>query len=106
MESQIKGVKKGREQLLVSVLQRCPSYRQSNKESIKRQGPTLGVLFTEVTINRVECTSEENLFADQPVAILLVIAAQEMVMSDEQELVHHIHVLAYFHPCQVSKGNS
>ena len=90
----------------MSILQRCPSYRQSNKESIERQGPTLGVLFTEVTINRVECTSEENLFADQPVAILLVIAAQEMVMSDEQELVHHIHVLAYFHPCQVSKGNS
>lgn len=66
----------------------------------------MGFLFTQVSINRVECTSEDNLFGDQPVAILLVIAAQEMVTSDEQELVHHIHVLAYFHPCQVSKGNS
>ena len=46
------------------------------------------------------------MFGDQPVAILLEIAAQEMVMSDELELVHHIHMLAYFHPCQVSKGNS
>ena len=27
IESQIKGVKKGRDQLQVSVLQRCPSYR-------------------------------------------------------------------------------
>jgi len=27
IESQIKGVKKGRDQLYVSVLQRCPSYR-------------------------------------------------------------------------------
>ena len=90
----------------MSVLQRCPSYRQSNKGNVKRQGPTVGFLFTQVSINRVECTSEDNLFVDQPVAILLVIAAQEMVMSDEQELVHHIHVLAYFHPCQVSKGNS
>ena len=90
----------------MSVLERYPSYGQSNKGSKERQGPTLGVLFTKVSINRVESTSEENLFGDQPVAILLEIAAQEMVMSDEQELVHHIHMLAYFHPCQVSKGNS
>ena len=90
----------------MSILERYPSYGESNKGSKERQGPTLGVLFTEVAINRVECTSEETLFGDQPVAILLETAAQEMVMSDEQELVHHIHMLAYFHPCQVSKGNS
>ena len=50
IESQIKGVKKGRDQLLVSVLQRCPSYRESNKGSKERQGPTLGVCFTEVSV--------------------------------------------------------
>ena len=50
IESQIKGAKKGRDQLQVSVLQRCPSYRESNKGSKERQGPTLSVRFTEVSI--------------------------------------------------------
>ena len=49
-ESQIKGVKKGRDQPYVSFLQRCPSYRESNIGSKERQGPTLGVLFTEVSV--------------------------------------------------------
>ena len=34
----------------VSVLERCLSYRESNKESKERQGPTLGVCFTEVSV--------------------------------------------------------
>jgi len=34
----------------VSVLQRCPSYGESNKGSKERQGPTLGVHFTEESI--------------------------------------------------------
>ena len=50
MESQIKGVQKDRDQLQVSILQRCPSYRESNKGSKERQGPTLGVYFTEVYV--------------------------------------------------------
>ena len=29
----------------MSILQRCPSYRESNKGSKERQGPTLGVRF-------------------------------------------------------------
>ena len=37
----------------MSVLQRCPSYRESNKGSKERQGPTLGVRFTEVSVKRV-----------------------------------------------------
>ena len=49
-ESQIKGVKKGRDQLWVSVLPRCPSYRESNQGSPERQGPTLGVCFTKVSV--------------------------------------------------------
>ena len=36
----------------MSVLQRCPSYRESNKGSKERQGPTLGVRFTEVSVKR------------------------------------------------------
>ena len=50
IESQIKGVKKGGDQLEVSILQRCPSYGESNKGSKERQGPTLGVPFTEVSV--------------------------------------------------------
>ena len=34
----------------MSVLERCPSYRESNKGSKERQGPTLGVRFMEVSV--------------------------------------------------------
>ena len=50
IESQIKGVKKDRDQLWVSVQQRCPSYGESNQPSKERQGPTLGVPLTEVCV--------------------------------------------------------
>ena len=50
IESQIEGVKKGRDQLWLSILQTCPSYKESNKGSQERQGPTLGVRFTEVYV--------------------------------------------------------
>ena len=36
----------------MSVLERCPSYRESNKGSKERQGPTLGVRFREVSVKR------------------------------------------------------
>ena len=36
----------------VSVLERCPSYRESTKGSKERQGPTISVPFTEVSVNR------------------------------------------------------
>ena len=49
-ESQIKGFKNGMDQFWVSVLPRCPSYRESNQGSQERQGPTLGVRLTEVSI--------------------------------------------------------
>ena len=38
----------------MSVLERCPSYRESNKGSKERQGPTLGVRFTEVSACLIE----------------------------------------------------
>ena len=41
IESQIQGVKKGRDQLSVSVLQRCPSYRGAHYEKVSY----LAVLF-------------------------------------------------------------
>ena len=36
----------------VSILERCPSYKESNKGNKQRQGPTLGVRFTEVSVKR------------------------------------------------------
>ena len=36
----------------MSVLQRCPSYRESNKGSKERQGPTLGVRLIEVSVKK------------------------------------------------------
>ena len=44
----------------MSVLERCPSYRESNKGSKERQGPTLGVRFTEVSVKR-ESTVVDNM---------------------------------------------
>ena len=48
--SEIKGVKKARDQLWVFVSQRCPFYRESNRGSKERQAPTLGVRLTEVSV--------------------------------------------------------
>ena len=36
----------------MSVLERCPSYRESNKGSKERQEPNLGVRFGEVSVQR------------------------------------------------------
>ena len=36
----------------MSVLERCPSYRESNKRSKERQGPTLSVRLIEVSVKR------------------------------------------------------
>ena len=44
---------KGRDQLWVSVYQRCLSYRESNEESHERQGSTLGVRLIESHIKKV-----------------------------------------------------
>ena len=49
----------------MSVLERCPSYRESNKGSKERQGPTLSVRFTEVSVKR-----ESTVFDD---LLLLVV---------------------------------
>ena len=34
----------------VSVSERSPSYKESNKGSKEKQGPTLGIRFTEVSV--------------------------------------------------------
>ena len=65
IESQIEGVKKGRNQLWVSVLQRCPSYRESNKASKERQGPTIGVRFSFDFFYDRDC-SEHEVRGDEP----------------------------------------
>ena len=38
------------QKVLVSILERCPSYKESNKGNKQRKGPTLGVRFTEVSV--------------------------------------------------------
>ena len=35
-----------------SMLERCRSYKESNKTSKERQGPTVGVSFTDVSVKR------------------------------------------------------
>ena len=44
----------------MSVLERCPSYRESNKRSKERQGPTLGVRFTGVHLIEVPVKREST----------------------------------------------
>ena len=36
----------------MSILERCPSYRESTERSKERQGPTLGVCLIEVSVKR------------------------------------------------------
>ena len=44
----------------MSVLERCPSYRESNKGNKQRQGPTLGVHFTGVRLIEVSVKREST----------------------------------------------
>ena len=44
----------------MSVLERCPSYRESKKGSKERQGPTLGVRFTGVHLIEVSVKREST----------------------------------------------
>ena len=39
-----------RQKVLASILERCPSYKESNKGNKQRKGSTLGVRFTEVSV--------------------------------------------------------
>ena len=49
----------------MSVLQRCPSYRESNKASKERQGPTIGVRFSFDFFYDRDC-SEHEVRGDAP----------------------------------------
>ena len=42
---------------------KCPSYRESNKGSKERQGPTLSVRFTEVSVKRESNVFSHNLLS-------------------------------------------
>ena len=42
-----------------AFIERCPSYKESNKGNKQRQGPTLGVRLIEVSIKR-ESTLQRN----------------------------------------------
>ena len=58
----------------MSVLERCPSYRESNKGSKERQGPTLSVRFTEVSVSvEVSVKRESTVF----LCLLKILSYQE-----------------------------
>ena len=57
----------------MSVLQRCPSYRESNERSKERQGPTLGVRFTEVSVKRESTIIPKSKTVYTPVFFRLVV---------------------------------
>ena len=46
----------------MSVLERCPSYKESNKGNKQRQGPTLGVRLIEVSIKRESTVNAKQAF--------------------------------------------
>ena len=54
----------------MSVLEGCPSYRQSNKGSKERQGPTVGVRLIEVSVKR-ELTAVYNVSSQNHAAPIL-----------------------------------
>ena len=60
IECQIKGVKKDRDKLYGSVLERFPSYRESNKESKEWQGPTLGVRFVRLIESQIKGVKKDR----------------------------------------------
>ena len=56
----------------MSVLERCPSYRESNKGTKERQGPTLSVSLIEVsvksesTVHRSESVFDKSCDEEMP----------------------------------------
>ena len=52
----------------MSVLERCPSYRESNKGSKERQEPNLGVRFGEVSVQREATVLPKGGVERKPVA--------------------------------------
>ena len=53
----------------MSVLERYPSYRESNKRSKERQGLTLGVRFTGVRLTEVSVKRESTVYLFQQKAL-------------------------------------
>ena len=62
----------------MSILERCPSYRESNKGSKERQGPTLSV-------NRDVCLVEVSVKRESTVETIP--AEKGTVESDSSELI-------------------
>ena len=90
IESQIKGVRKGRDQLQVSILQRCPSYRESNKGSKERQGPTLGVRFREVSVLQRCPLRESRLY-------LVLLPIHNMLLQSSEKDIKQISLVSTDH---------
>ena len=73
-----------RQKVLVSILERCPSYKESNKGNKQRQGPTLGVRFTEVSVKRESTVNLDN--SNLP-EILLSFCAIDVYANSEIRLI-------------------
>ena len=61
----------------MSVLERCSSYKKSNKGSKERQGLTLSVRFTEVSVKR-DSTVEVSVKRESSVYLIQVKREQRL----------------------------
>ena len=59
----------------MSILERCPSYRESNKGSKERQGPTQGVRFREVSVKR-----ESTIMVMMTIVLIMTMMMMMMMM--------------------------
>ena len=98
----------------MSVLERCPSYRESNKGSKERQGPTLSVRFTEVSFlkrcplrERVDCTQFLSLtllnlmlLSDAQLFVLFVCLNREELLRTKNSGLSLKNVKELKKPCQ------
>ena len=61
---------------------KCPSYRESSKGSKERQGPTLSVRFTEVSVLQRCPLRESRLF----LCLFKILSYQEQALTRENEI--------------------
>ena len=60
----------------MSALERCPSYKESNKGNKQRQGPTLGVRFTEVSVKILDMRASVSVKEDKYISLSVGFRAQ------------------------------
>ena len=82
----------------MSVLERCPSYKQSNKGSKEWQGPTISVRFTEVSV-LYRCPLRESRLYYLPRGTKTIKSAAKVAAAvDESENISQGNVQAMLVP--------